>query len=199
MTVIFSKKTEMGPLLVNRGKISQDQLDKAMAHLDTVAQPLAEILISLGFVSSQDILAAQAEQLGLKLYHPQETDIFLPIELPKIFHQAHPFALIQRDEDVILVTHSPEDSEIMSGAEIGLQMLHNQGETEWVTPLADFFNIELLGEAELRNLCDDHYDLGFNKPEAEQFSLDEADVVKPDPKYDPKYWDIMSTCSSHAL
>ncbi len=178
MTVIFTKKDELGPLLVGNGKISQDQLERAMAHLDTVPQTLAEILVSLGFVSSQDILAAQAEQLDLQLYHPQESDHFLTIDLPKIFHQNHPFALVQRDNEVILVTHSPENSEIITGAEISLQHLQDQVDPELDTPLTDFFTIQLMAETELRKICDDHYDLGFNKPKTEKFSLDEADVDK---------------------
>ncbi len=178
MTVIFTKKDELGPLLIQRGKISQEQLDRAVAHLDTVPQTLAEILVSLGFVSSQDILAALADQLDLKLFQPQEADLFLAIELPKIFHQGHPFALVQRGADIILVTHNPENSEIINGAEISLQMLHALPETESSPPAADFFTIELMEEAALRKLCDKRYDLGFNKPETEKFSLDEADVDK---------------------
>ncbi|MBU0680669.1 MAG: Flp pilus assembly complex ATPase component TadA [Proteobacteria bacterium] len=178
MTVIFTKKDELGPLLIQHGKISQEQLDRAMAHLDTVPQTLAEILVSLGFVGTQDILTAQAEQLDLMLYHPQETDRYLPIDLSKIFHQGHPFALVQRGDEVILVTHNPEQSEIINSAEISLQMLRSHDETESGSPIADFFTIQLMAEAELRKLCDDHYDLGFNKPETEKFSLDEADVDK---------------------
>ncbi|MDR9500577.1 MAG: ATPase, T2SS/T4P/T4SS family [Desulfurivibrionaceae bacterium] len=176
MTVIFSKKNELGSLLIQSGKISQEQLDRASAHLDTVPQSLAEILVSLGFVSSQDILAAQAAQLDLKLYQPQESDLFLPIDLPRIFHQRHPFALVKRHNDFILVTHNPENSEIINSAEISLRIL--QAEIEPDIAVADFFTIELMTEAELHTLCDDHYDLGFNRPETEEFSLDEADVDK---------------------
>ncbi|PLX51185.1 MAG: type II secretion system protein GspE [Desulfobulbaceae bacterium] len=178
MTVIYPKKAQLGPLLVENGKISQEQLDRAMAHLDTVPQPLSEILVSLGFVSSQDILAALAEQLGLTLYKEQEEDIVLPVELPKIFHQGHPFLLIQRKKELVVVTHNPEESEIISAADIALQQLNTTLRSEAEETLPATFAIELLAEPELRKLCDDYYDLGFNRPDSEQFGLDEADVDK---------------------
>jgi general secretion pathway protein E len=178
MTVIFNKKDELGPLLIARGKISREQLDRAMAHLDTVPQSLAEILVSLGFVGSQDILAAQAEQLGVQLYQPRDEDVFLAVDLPKIFHQNHAFALVQRGATIILVCHDPYNSETISAAEISLQLLRSRPEEGQMQALADFFTMELLAEADLRKLCDDHYDLGFNRPQVEEFSLDEADVDK---------------------
>ncbi len=187
MTVIFEKKDELGTLLVEDGKISQEQLDRALAHLDTVPQSLAEILISLGFVSGQNILATQAHQLNLELYVPHQDDTFLPVNLSKPFHRAHPFALVHRHEENILVTHDPEDSEVLSAAEITLHsplgMEIDEESFEIPPPLNDIleispFKIQLIPKTDLHALCDEHYDLGLINSGPDDYGLDESDIDK---------------------
>ncbi|MBI5557591.1 MAG: Flp pilus assembly complex ATPase component TadA [Deltaproteobacteria bacterium] len=163
MTVFFSKKEKIGDLLVRRRKLQPNQLERALTHLESVPQGLGEILVSLGFISEEDLIEGLAEQLSLTLYKPQEEDTVLPLTISKIFLRDHPFALIRRAEQNILVCHDPLDGDILSGAEIQLS-----------AP----FEIQLALEADVKKMVDEHYDIGLKEMETEKYIIDEADVDK---------------------
>ena len=186
MSIFLDKKDKLGQMLVHYGKISDEQLDRALAHLESVKQPLGEILVTLGFVSEEDVMQVLGLQMGLRLYQEQEHDKFLPINLPKTFHRQHPFALVHRDEHNILVTHDPDDSEILNTAEIMLNSTFEMQTDDGFVALPSLFNeilmaspfeIQLATESELIRLCDEQYDLGLeSKENEEQLVLDEDDV-----------------------
>ena len=163
MTVFFSKKEKIGELLVRQRKLQPNQLERALTHLESVPQGLGEILVSLGFISEEDLLAGLAEQLSLSSYAPQEEDTFLPLNIAKIFLRDHPFALIKRGEKNILICHDPLDGDILSTAE---------------TQLNEPFEIQLALETDVKKIVDEHYDLGLKEQETEKYIVDEADVDK---------------------
>ncbi|MBU0964767.1 MAG: Flp pilus assembly complex ATPase component TadA [Proteobacteria bacterium] len=163
MTVFFSKKEKIGELLVRQGKLQPNQLERALTHLESVPQGLGEILVSLGFISEEDLLTGLAEQLSLGIYAPQEEDAFLPLTIAKIFLRDHPFALIKRGDKNILICHDPLDGDILSTAE---------------TQLNEPFEIQLALETEVKKMVGEHYDLGIKEQETEKYIIDEADVDK---------------------
>jgi general secretion pathway protein E len=161
-TVLFEKEEKLGELLINKGKLRASQLDRALSHLETVPQSLGEILISLGFVSEEDLLAALAEQLHLEIYLPEQDDEFLPLGISQPFHREHPFALFRRGEKIILVLNNTQDGDILSTAEIVIS-----------AP----FEIQLTTEAQIRKIVDDHYGLALQES-LEEGLLDSADIDK---------------------
>ncbi|MFZ5765951.1 MAG: GspE/PulE family protein [Thermodesulfobacteriota bacterium] len=163
MTVFFAKKEKLGDLLVNKGKLQPNQLERALTHLQSVPQGLGDILVSLGFISEEDLLAALAEQLSLPIYTPQEDDIFLPLAITKIFHREHPFALISRQERIILLCHDPMDGDILSAA---------------AAETTDPFEVQIGLEKDVKKIVDEHYDLGLEEIEQNPYLVDEADIDK---------------------
>ncbi len=163
MTVFFNKKEKLGDLLVRQGKLQPSQLERALTHLQSVPQGLGDILVSLGFVSEEDILHALSEQYSLPIYTPSDGDIFLDLNISKMFHREHPFALIKRGELNILVTHDPMDGDILSTAEI-----------EFSGP----FVMQLALEGEVIKMVDEHYELGLDEAASNEYVVDEADIDK---------------------
>ncbi|MCB2181676.1 MAG: Flp pilus assembly complex ATPase component TadA [Desulfobulbaceae bacterium] len=163
MTVFFHKKEKIGDLLVRQGKLQPNQLERALTHLESVPQGLGEILISLGFVSEEDILSALSEQYSLPIFTPHEDDSYLPLEISKIFHRTHPFVLVRRGEKNILVTHNPLDGDILSSVEI---------------QTSEPFELQIALENDVKKIADDVYDLGLEDKEAEHYIADEADIDK---------------------
>ncbi|MFH1215407.1 MAG: ATPase, T2SS/T4P/T4SS family [Pseudomonadota bacterium] len=164
MTVFFAKKEKLGDLLVRKGKLQPNQLERALTHLESVPQGLGDILVSLGFISEDDLLVALSEQLSLQIFVPREDDIFIPVSISKIFHREHPFALVRRnDNDIILVCHDPMDGDILSTAQIDV---------------AEPFEIQIALEKDVKKIVDEQYDLGLDEVEQEQAVMDEADIDK---------------------
>ncbi|MEW6518953.1 MAG: ATPase, T2SS/T4P/T4SS family [Thermodesulfobacteriota bacterium] len=163
MTVFFSKQEKIGELLVRQRKLQPNQLERALTHLESVPQGLGEILVSLGFISEEDLLAGLAEQLSLSIYTPQEEDAFLPLNIAKIFLREHPFALVRRDDKNILICHDPLDGDILSTTEIQLNKP---------------FEIQLALESDVKKMVDEHYDVGLKELETEKYVIDEADIDK---------------------
>ncbi len=124
-------------------------------------QGLGEILISLGFISEEDLIEALADQLSLQTYKPQEEDVFLPMDISKIFHREHPFALIDRDATPLLVTHDPMDGDIIST--VAMQ-------------LSKDFEIQLVLETELSKMMSEHYELNLDGEDEDEYVLDDSDI-----------------------
>jgi general secretion pathway protein E len=161
-TVLLEKEEKIGELLIKNGKLKANQLERALSHLSSVPQSLGEILVSLGFVSEEDVLAALAEQLHFQIYIPEADDEFLPLGISQLFHREHPFALFRRGEKVILVLNDTQDGDILSTAEI---------------VIADPFEIQLATEAQIRKIVDAHYGLALEES-LEEGLLDGADIDK---------------------
>ncbi len=163
MTVFYSKKERIGELLVRRGKLLPNQLERALTHLESVPQGLGEILVSLGFISEEVLLEGLAEQLELSIYAAREDDIFLPPNAAEIFLREHPFVLLKREKQTILICNDPLDSDILSYAEI---------------QISEPFEIQLALEADVRKLIDEHYGIGLKETENDKYIVDEADIDK---------------------
>ncbi len=95
-TVFFRKKEKIGQLLVAKGKIQESEVERALAHMETVPQGIGEILISLGFISEEDLVETLAEQVEVEVYEHDPADEFLPIDISKLFHRTHLFAFVKR-------------------------------------------------------------------------------------------------------
>jgi hypothetical protein len=63
----------LGKLLLDQHKITRDQLRQALTLQKSTSQRLGELLIGLGFVNEQDVLAAFAQQWNIPRYDPQRT------------------------------------------------------------------------------------------------------------------------------
>ena len=160
-SVVFKKKEKIGELLVRIGKLQPGQLERALTHLETVPQGLGEILISLGFISEEDLLAGLAEQLSLDVYEPRDSDEFLSLDISPIFHREHPFALIRRDERIILLLNNVKDGDIFSAVEL-----------LFPEPVI----VQLCSESALELIMEEHYGLGREDGESGELLIDEADV-----------------------
>jgi len=163
-SAFFRKQEKIGSLLVGNGRLQPAQLERALAHQETVSRRLGEILLSLGYISKEDLAAALAQQLGLAVYVPQDADEFLTPPISQLFLKDHPFLLFRRGEsDAFLLTSDPLDSDILASARI---------------TLASPFGIQVIGEAQLKNLIREHYQLGQQENEAAAMLIDEADIDK---------------------
>ncbi len=66
-------KIPIGKILQNQGKITQDQLNQALALQQTTSEKLGRLLIDLGVVTEREVLAAYAQQLNVAIYDPGKT------------------------------------------------------------------------------------------------------------------------------
>jgi general secretion pathway protein E len=162
--VFFTKKDAIGTILIQKGKLQQNQLDRALAHQSSVPNRIGEILISLGFISEEDLMHALAEELSLATYTPNQADEFLAVKISQPFHREHPFALVKRNNtENILIISDPLDGDLLSAADILIS-----------TP----FVVQLTLESNLKKLMDDHYGLNLQDISSVDFSGDESDIDK---------------------
>jgi len=63
-------KIPIGKILLDQGKINEDQLKQALALQKTSTEKLGRLLIDLGFVNERDVLGAYALQLNIPIYDP---------------------------------------------------------------------------------------------------------------------------------
>jgi len=163
-TVFFKKKNKIGELLVRRGKITKGEMDRALAHMETVEQGLGEILISLGFISEQDLIESLAEQVGIEIYKPDPIDEFQPLEISKIFHREHPFAVLSRAGKLLLVVNNPLDGDALSTAEL-----------LFVEP----FDMQITTESVMRSIVHEHYGLSMDEAmDDDSMGREESDIDK---------------------
>ena len=160
----FHKTKKLGDLLIDRGKIRQNQLERALSHKSNVPHHLGDILISLGFINDADLISALSEQLSLPVYVPDPEDIFPPLEISKMFHREHPFAFVKRDEDkYLLLVNNPFDEDIFATVDI----------------IMDFpYEIQIMTESRIRKILDEHYDLSLDELPEEGFAGEDSDIDK---------------------
>jgi general secretion pathway protein E len=162
--VVFGKKHRTGELLVQAGKLQQGQLERALSHQSTVPHRLGDILITLGYVSEEDLLEVLSGQLGFTIYRQQPEDEFLPVRISKLFHREHPFVLVKRDEDkYILVVSDPLDGDILSTAGIVVK---------------ESFEVQLTLESAIKKIVNEHYNLSLQNLTEEDLLVDESDIDK---------------------
>jgi type IV pilus assembly protein PilB len=68
-------KKPLGQLLLERGLVSQAQLDEALRIQSNTTEQLGRILVDLGHVTERDVLRAQAEQLGIPFLELDRTSV----------------------------------------------------------------------------------------------------------------------------
>jgi general secretion pathway protein E len=163
MTVYFEKKEKLGDLLVRKGKLMQNQLDRALTHLEAVPQSLGEILVSLGFISEEDLLQALAEQLALPIFAEQDDDEYLTPDISNVFLNEHPFILLRRSEIYILVVNDPTDGDIITAADNIVQ---------------EPFQLQLATAATVKKLVAEHYELEHENKRGDEYIIDESDIDK---------------------
>ncbi|MBW1791592.1 MAG: Flp pilus assembly complex ATPase component TadA [Deltaproteobacteria bacterium] len=163
MTVYFEKKEKLGDLLVRKGKLTQSQRDRALAHLETVPQSLGNILVSLGFIGEEDLIVALAEQLALPVFSPHDDDEYLTPDISAVFLKEHPFIIVRRTGTHILVLNDPMDGDIVTTVDI---------------LLGEPFQIQLAPAGLVTKLITEHYELEPESRGADQYIIDESDIDK---------------------
>ena len=68
-------KKPLGQILLERGLISQEQLDEALKVQKNTTEQLGRILVELGLVTEKDVLRGQAEQLGIPFLELDRTSV----------------------------------------------------------------------------------------------------------------------------
>ena len=163
MAVYFEKKEKLGDLLVRKGKLMQNQLDRALTHLETVPQNLGDILVSLGFISDEDLITGLAEQLALPIFSPHDDDEYLTPDISAVFLKEHPFIILRRSGTHILVLNDPMDGDIITTADIIIR---------------EPFQIQLAPLGIVNKLITEHYQLEQEGKGADQYLIDESDIDK---------------------
>ncbi len=163
-TVFFKKKEKIGELLISKGKITKGEMERALAHMETVNQGLGEILVSLGFISEQDLVETLAEQVEVEVYKSDPIDEFQPLDISKLFHREHPFAMLRRAGKLIMVVNNPLDGDVLSTAE----ML-----------FLEQFEVQVATESVLRSILHEQYGISPEEEgEGESLGREESDIDK---------------------
>jgi len=68
-------KKPLGQFLLDKGLITQEQLDEALRIQKNTTEQLGRILVDLGHVSEQDVLRAHADQLGIPFLDLDQTSV----------------------------------------------------------------------------------------------------------------------------
>jgi len=68
-------KRPLGQILLEKGLITQEQLDEALKVQKNTTEQIGRILMDLGYVMERDVLRAHAEQLGIPFLELDETSV----------------------------------------------------------------------------------------------------------------------------
>ena len=102
----------LGDILLDRGKITEEHLETALAARKGPADRLDRILVRLGFVEERDVLEAVSEQLSIPLVDLQqeEVDIELLRKMPsKLVHTRGLVPMRSNGATVRVATSNPFD------------------------------------------------------------------------------------------
>ena len=118
----------LGELLVRNGRITQRDLDQALAAQREMGDLIGRVLVRLGLVSEAEIAVALSEQLGLALVRAEDFPD-APIEVPGLSadylvgHSVLPLAVSERELVVAMAT--PQDAFLTKALRLaaGLQLL----------------------------------------------------------------------------
>ncbi|MCX7044954.1 MAG: hypothetical protein NTX50_05625 [Candidatus Sumerlaeota bacterium] len=104
----------IGEILLERGIISQEQLDQALAHGKQTGKRLGEALVELGLISRDHVYLALGVQYGVNQVdlHPDMIDAEMVKRYPpKILRAFSLLPLIEVGEEVVLLTADPMATE----------------------------------------------------------------------------------------
>ena len=117
----------LGELLVERGNISQAQLDKALAYQEEKGGLIGEILVELGFTKEEDIAQALTAQYGFPYLPLANYEINLEVINIIPGRVARQYLLVPIDkigDNLTLAmsnplnVHAVEDVELISGCHV---------------------------------------------------------------------------------
>ena len=103
----------IGEILVHAGKISDDQLNEALAQQKNTHEKLGQVLIDMGVIQEDDLITAYSMQLGYR-----KADNFLLLEakpevvalIPEDFARSNSVLSVQRSKKSLIVAmEDPED------------------------------------------------------------------------------------------
>lgn len=103
---------EIGTLFIERGLISEDQLQEALAESQRVGGLLGRVLIDLGYVTEADLVRALTEQVGLEFVDLSQLDV--PEELTSLISAEVAWRYLvlpvgERDGKLLLATSDPQN------------------------------------------------------------------------------------------
>ncbi len=120
-------RKQLGDLLVERGKITAEQLNEALARQRANGEPLGQMLVDSGYITETDLLKMLAEQLGLDFVDLTEYKIDLSA-VAMLPHNVAKKNLVLpvgfEDNKLVVATADPtnvfifDDLRIMTGFEI---------------------------------------------------------------------------------
>lgn len=144
----------LGQLLIERGLLPPDDLDKALALQKERRDRLGKILVDLGFISQRDLYTALSEQLGIPRVDPAELTE-LPAEAAKLspafLRQFLLYPYRVDDGRILVAMADPLDTENIRVVErfVGRKVeAHLATEAEIVRALELSFGSEQTAEAE---------------------------------------------------
>ncbi len=107
----------IGEILMGRGQLAQDELDRALELQRERGEKLGRILIDLGFVSHRDVLAALSEQLDLPVAKIEGPPLVTP-ETERLsgrfLRQARTLPLRMEGANLVLAMADPLDFETLA-------------------------------------------------------------------------------------
>ena len=105
-------RKSLGGILVSRGVVTQEQLDKCLKKAQDENKSVHDCLLELGFVSNSDVARALAELAGLS-FLDKITDKFIDPKLlekvPLKFLRDNAVMPIAKDGGVVILTSNPRD------------------------------------------------------------------------------------------
>ncbi|MBI2820486.1 MAG: Flp pilus assembly complex ATPase component TadA, partial [Acidobacteria bacterium] len=111
----------LGEMLMSRGQLQPDELDKGLAFQRERPEKLGRILIELGFLSSRDVLAALSEQMEVPIVTARDFPVVAP-ELEGIalgfMRQFRFLPLSVENSTVTLAMADPLDSETIASVRL---------------------------------------------------------------------------------
>ncbi len=84
--MITNNKMKLGDLLVNVGRISEEQLKQALTHQRTSGKKIGEVLVDMGLVSELDIIQVLEFQFGIP--HIDLDKYYIDSEIPKLITES---------------------------------------------------------------------------------------------------------------
>lgn len=105
-------KGRLGDRLIEKGHLSDDQLAVALNEQRRAHRPLGEILISLGFCGSEDIVELVAEDMGLEFLRADDVDpdpVIVQALDPDFVREAMAFPFALDDGSLRVVMADPDD------------------------------------------------------------------------------------------
>ncbi len=107
----------LGEMLIERGQIGQEDLERALEIQKERGDKLGKILVDLGFIAMRDVLAALSEQLGVPmatLDEPPPDSPEIQDLSPRFMRQCHFLPVAIDDSSVTLAMADPLDFDTIS-------------------------------------------------------------------------------------